>query len=314
MRPATHYDARMFRALYQRLARESLWRDLSLAALVALAAGALAAQLELQERLFALSRRWEHLQLDEGLSVALVFSVCMVAMYARRLRQLERALEDNRRLARRNLDAEEQERRRLAQELHDELGQYLNAIKVDARGLGDTTTSEDPRVTAGRIAASADHAYAAAGAIVRRLRPPALDDLGLQAALEACAARWRQSHPQLDVRLVVRGDIDGLPDSLGLVVYRLVQEGLTNCVRHANASRLDITVVREHGAAGGLNVTLRDDGRGQAADGQPQGYGIAGMRERVELLGGSFRWLSARGQGVTIEARFPPQEGGARAG
>lgn len=303
------YDSRMFRKLFAGLARESVWRDVGVAGALAMVAGWVAANLEIQERLFALSRRWEHLQIDEAFSVALVFSVCMVMMYARRLRQLRRALEDNRLLARRNLEMQEQERRRLAQELHDELGQYLNAIKVDARGMGATMSSVELQTCAERIAASADHAYAAAGAIVRRLRPPALDDLGLEAALEACVARWRQSHPQLNTRLTVHGDIDALPESLGLVVYRLVQEGLTNCVRHANASQLDIEVRHVAGEDGELRVSLRDDGRGQSAGDSPAGHGIAGMRERVELLGGRFLWLSTPGRGVTIEACFPRQAG-----
>lgn len=297
----------MFPKVLERLGRESLWRDVGIAGVLALLAGWVAASLELQEELFSLSRRWEHLQIDEAFSVALVFSLCMVVMYARRLWQLRRALEENRQLALRNLEVQEQERRRLAQELHDELGQYLNAIKVDARGLGGMS-SKELQDTADRIASSADHAYAAAGAIVRRLRPPALDDLGLCAALEACVARWRQSHPQLVMRLAVHGDIDALPESLGLVVYRLVQEGLTNCVRHANASRLQIDVTHEPDKEDALRVVLQDDGRGQPAGQPPSGHGIAGMRERVELLGGRFRWLSAPGRGVTIEATFPRQE------
>jgi signal transduction histidine kinase len=83
-----------------------------------------------------------------------------------------------------------------------------------------------------------------------------------------------------------------------------VQEGLTNCVRHAQASRLDIDVTREPDANGALRVLLSDDGRGYLAGGPAVGHGIAGMRERVELLGGRFRWLSTPGRGVTIEANF----------
>lgn len=300
--------------LLDRINRESLWRDVGIAMLLALAAGWAAAHLQLQEWLYALSRRWEDLQLDESFTVALVFSLCMVIMYARRLRQLRRAVAENRRLALRNLEVQEEERRRLAQELHDDLGQYLNAIKLDARGLLGASSGDETQACAHRIGASADHAYAAANAIVRRLRPPALDDLGLYAALEACVLRWRQSHPQLDTQLVVQGDIDSLPEALGLVVYRLVQEGLTNCVRHAGASRLDIEVTREEGVAGSLTVILRDNGNGMPAGAQPTGHGIAGMRERVELLGGRFRWLSVPGQGVTIEASFARPEEGLRAG
>src|SRR5690606_24157208 len=208
--------------------RDSLWRDLAIAAGAALLAAVLAAQVELHELLFDATRRFEHLELDEWPSGVLVFALCMVVLYARRHGQLRRVLGENRYLVRRLMEVQEEERRRLARELHDELGQTLNAIKLDVLALPEPAAAQ-------RIAANADRVYAAAGDLVRRLRPTALDELGLTSALEACVDQWRLSHPGLTVQLSMSGELDRLGETMSLALYRIVQEGLTNCVRHAGA-------------------------------------------------------------------------------
>lgn len=287
--------------LIPRLLRgESLWRDLALAVGVALLAALLAARLELQELLFESTRRFEHVELDEWPSGLLVFALCMVVLYARRHAQLRRVLGENRHLVRRLMQVQEEERQRLARELHDELGQTLNAIKLDALCLPDPAAAR-------RIAANADHVYQAAGELVRRLRPTALDELGLTAALEACVDRWRVSHPALAVQLSMSGDLDALGEMTGLAVYRLVQEAMTNCVRHAGASHFFIDLTRD-ADAGSVLLEMRDDGAGFDPQAPLQrGSGLTGMRERVALLGGSFELLSGAGRGVTIRVEIPPR-------
>ncbi len=282
----------------------SLWRDLLLAAGLSLVAAVLAAQFELHEKIFAFTRRWEWLQLDEWPAALLVFACCMGLLYARRHAQLRRALAENRRLVDRVLDVQEQERRRLARELHDELGQYLNAIKLDAQALVDGGAAEG---AAQRIAASADHVYGAAATLVRNLRPPALDELGLVAALEACVDTWRRSHPALQVQLSTGGDLEQLGEKVNLAVYRIVQEALTNCVRHARAGCAYIDLTRAPPPDDGLLLEIRDDGAGLPAEVRRSvGGGFVGMRERASLLGGSFELLSAPGQGgVTIRVDIP---------
>lgn len=280
---------------------DSLWRDLAIAVGAALIAAILAAQVELQEQVFEATRRFEHFELDEWPSGLLVFALVLVILYARRHAQLRRALAENRTLVRRLLEVQEDERRRLARELHDELGQTLNAIKLDVLALPDAMAAQ-------RIAANADHVYAAAGDLVRRLRPTALDELGLADALEACVDRWRQSHPRLAVQLSMSGALECLGETVSLAVYRIVQEGLTNCVRHAAATHFYIDLTRDPGAQGGIVLEMRDDGAGMQEHAQrPRGSGLAGMRERVELLGGQFELLSAPGRGVTIRVEIPLQ-------
>jgi two-component system sensor histidine kinase UhpB len=286
------------------LRHDSLWRDLAIALGAALLAAFLAAQVELQERLYETTRDFEHFQLDEWPSGLLVFALCMVVLYARRHAQLRRVLGENRYLLRRLIDVQEEERRRLARELHDELGQMLNAIKLDAMALPESAAAR-------RIAGNADRVYAAAGDLVRRLRPTALDELGLRAALEACVDRWQLSHPQLSVQLSMSGDLDALGEARSLALYRIVQEGLTNCVRHAQATHFYIDLTRAAEPGGGVLLEMRDDGRGFAPDAQPRrGGGLTGMRERVALLGGEFELLSAPGRGVTIRVEIPadPEE------
>jgi two-component system sensor histidine kinase UhpB len=283
------------------MTRDSLWRDMAIAMGLAVLAAALAAQVELHEMLYDATRRWEHLELDEWPAALLVFALAMVVLYARRHVQLRSALADNRRLVQRLIEVQEEERRRLARELHDELGQTLNAIKLDVLALPEAGAAQ-------RIAGNVDRVYAAAGDLVRSLRPPALYELGLSAALEACVDRWRQSHPGLTVQLSMAGELDRLGETLDLALYRIVQEALTNCVRHARATHFYIDLTRDAGAGGGVLLEMRDDGQGFDIAAGRSGSGLAGMRERVGLLGGQFELLSAPGQGVTIRIEIPVRE------
>jgi len=280
---------------------DSLWRDLLLAVALAMLAGLLAARAELSELLFETTRRWESLQLDEWLTALLVFAIVMVGLYARRHAQLQRVLGENRNLTGRIIEVQEQERRRLARELHDELGQTLNAIKLDALALPESPGAR-------RIAGNADHVYRATADLVCNLRPPALDELGLAAALEACVARWRDSCPELAVQLSVGGRLEELGETMNLALYRIVQEALTNCVRHAGARHFYIDLTRAPQRQANLLLEMRDDGRGFAPGTQGTGSGLTGLRERVALLGGRFELLSAVGQGVTIRVELPVLE------
>lgn len=294
-----------------RLLRDlSVWRDLVVAAVVAGACALLAAGLDFQETLFEHTRRWEQVQLDELQVALLVFAVCLVVLYARRLKQLRRALGENRLLSMRALQAQEDERKHLARELHDELGQYLNAIKLDAQALGANTPDGSNGASAHRIIQNTNHVYGVVTDMIRRLRPVGLDDLGLVAALEACVGRWRASQPALSIQLHTLGNLEDLGESLNLAIYRVVQESLTNCIRHASARKVLVDLRRQLDLAGReiAVLSITDDGVGMdPAQSGGAGRGLEGMRERVNMVGGEFDLLAGLGTGVSIRATFSLQ-------
>src|SRR5579871_302986 len=280
-------------------------------------------RLQLNEALYALTRHWEWFQADElpigmlALSVGLIWLAwrryrhAMDELAARRVAEarLETALEDNRQLAQENLRIQETERKHLARELHDELGQYLNAIKLDAVAIrdGGGAEAEGGRRAAAAIVRAVDHVHASVSGMIARLRPVGLDELGLTAAIEHCVHHWRERHPDTDVRFEWNGELEGLEETLTLTLYRIVQEGLTNIDKHARAGRVEIRL--ERGPAGSKGETLRltvtDDGRGMDAGARSGRFGLSGMRERVEMAGGTFTLESAPGEGTRLSACLP---------
>jgi signal transduction histidine kinase len=284
----------------------------------------LAAHFQLTETLYALTRRWEYFQLDELPIGLLVLAIGLIWLSWRRYQQAGRELRarhvaevrlagvlaDNRKLAQEYLRVQELERKQLARDLHDEMGQFLNAIKLDAVSIRDSRGS-DPQlsITASQsIIRSIDHVHGAVSDMIRRLRPVGLDELGLSAAIESFVDHWRQRLPDLRFSLTLRGDLDALEEPLTLTLYRLIQEGLTNISRHAAASQVEIALVRHASAAAGmdeLTLTVADNGRGMDCSARAPGFGLSGMRERVEMAGGTFDFATAPGRGFSFSARLP---------
>lgn len=302
----------------------ALFKDLLIVAAIVLAAAGLFAHVELNEWIFVNTRPWEALQVDELPAVLAVLTTCMSWFAWRRYRearteltkrqiaeaQLAALLLENRRLAQQYLHAQETERKSLARELHDELGQYLNAIKTDAVSIQDQVNDASSQAVSA-IIRHVDHLHAIVRDLIRELRPVALDDLGLQAALEHYLDHCRQRMPrvQLDVALV--GDLDTLDEPLNLAIYRLTQEALTNIARHAQAGHVAIRVARSAPAADAsdaVTFSISDDGRGADPARPHAGLGLIGMRERVEMLGGIWRITTGRDQGFDLFARIPVGE------
>ncbi|MEU6084293.1 sensor histidine kinase [Streptomyces sp. NPDC047108] len=179
--------------------------------------------------------------------------------------------------AARALSAQEAERHRIAQELHDEVGQTLTAVLLELKRVADhapATVREDLHQVQETTRAGLDEIRR----IARRLRPGVLEELGLPSALKALANEF--TGPSLGVRNRVAADLPPLGTDTELVLYRVAQESLTNAARHAGAARVDLTVGR---VAGGVELSVRDDGRGIGD--APEGAGIRGMRERALLIG-----------------------------
>jgi glucose-6-phosphate-specific signal transduction histidine kinase len=269
--------------------------------------------------LFAVTRRWEYFQLDELPFGLLVLAIGLIWLSWRRYRQAQLAearlagvLADNRKLAQEHLRIQELERKHLARELHDELGQYLNAIKLDAVAIGERRGCDGQFVTHTSLSIihSIDHVHAAVSNMIGRLRPLGLDELGLSAAIEHCVDQWRQRLPGTRFSLATSGELDDLNEPLSLTLYRLIQEGLTNVYKHAAATQVHIALERRLSVPAPGNqvfLTVADNGRGMEAQPLTSGFGLSGMRERVEMAGGTFILTSAPGCGLSFEAHLPAQ-------
>jgi two-component system sensor histidine kinase UhpB len=221
---------------------------------------------------------------------------------------LLRSREENRILTQRSLEIQEQERRHLARELHDELGQSLSAIKavaVSMSGGGDDRETLERGVST--IVGITERTYEAARGMMQRLRPSVLDELGLRTALQELVDAWNTAHGDAFCRLEITGELGELGDELEINLYRIVQEGLTNAAKHSGASEI---IVRITGGTAGtpqnaLQVSIRDDGAGFDPALVRPGLGLLGMRERVTALNGEFTVESAPGRGVQVSIRLP---------
>ncbi len=202
---------------------------------------------------------------------------------------------------RRVLEAQELERRRLARELHDETGQALTSVLLGLRAVEDANSEKD-------LTGLEDLRELVVGTLqdVRRLavelRPKLLDDFGLVPALERLIETL-QEQTGIDIVLEARLPENRLPQEIETAIFRIVQEALTNVIKHARAERVSVLLTEK---SGGVTTVIEDDGRGFVRDNGPDhGLGLVGMRERVGLLGGRLRVESSETSGTTIVAEIP---------
>lgn len=224
----------------------------------------------------------------------------------------ERELEENRQLTHLIQRHIEEERRSLARELHDELGQYVTAIKTFAVGITNKTKTKMPDVAANAqtIVAAADHIYDGMHDIIRQLRPGALDNLGLSETLRDAVSVWQIQNPDVRFSLNLSANFDDqhsedLGETLNINLYRIVQESVTNALRHAQTTAIDISLIRNDNGA--LQLTIKDNGVGMDIDSvdQTQHFGLLGMRERAQALDGNFSIDSTPEYGTSISVTIP---------
>jgi signal transduction histidine kinase len=238
--------------------------------------------------------RWQTLLL--GIVVALIVVL--------RLRFLEQRSDEAeaqmRRLSQQVVNAQEEERKHLSRELHDHVAQVLTGLRMELGRI------ERVGGTAAQLSASVagckqlvDELFGTVRGLALGLRPSMLDDFGLQAALEWHVRDFMRRYA-LNVELNVNGDIDALPDKYRTCVYRVIQEALTNCVRHAHASKVEVTLSTD---ARYLHVRVADDGVGMPGGIRRTGLGIRGIEERVKELGGTVT-ITGKG-GAVIAAHLP---------
>jgi two-component system sensor histidine kinase UhpB len=214
-------------------------------------------------------------------------------------------LQENRELTQMIQAHIEEERRSIARELHDELGQSITAIKSIGQSILQHPDARDARITeaAGLIVDTAGRMYDAIHEMIPRLRPFALDSFGLGDALSDLAGEWRTRHPEVEMHLEVDDPLPPLNDAVTTSAYRIVQEALINALRHASASRIEVSVRVE---ADRLVVRVGDNGVGVPTGwDQPGHYGVRGMRERAAALQGSFELGAGHDGGTQVIARLP---------
>lgn len=219
---------------------------------------------------------------------------------------LEQSIRNNHRLTQQIIHLQEEERKKLARDLHDEIGQYLTAVHVDASALVAAKKLSVARESAQAIAQITRQMMVTIQDILARLRPRVLDELGLSLALAELIHHWHDRNRGIMVVNAISNHLSQHDESVSVTVYRILQECLTNISKHAAATRVTIEVTESEQ---GLYLLVEDDGRGFDTSVQSRGYGLAGMQERVEGLMGSMNISSAPGRGTRIEVRFHTTEG-----
>jgi two-component system sensor histidine kinase UhpB len=204
------------------------------------------------------------------------------------------------------LKLQDEERAELARDLHDEIGPHLFAVNIDAAMLGQSLAAGRQDEAASRvkaIQAAVGHIQRQVRDILSRLRPAQLVELGLDAAIGELVQFWRSRRPDIVFKVDLAVDEAALPEAVQETVYRIVQEGLSNAVRHGQPTRIEVAI--RVGEADEVVVRVADDGVGRRGPVVESGFGLVGMRERVEAVGGSLSIQPGAAGGWSILARAP---------
>jgi two-component system sensor histidine kinase UhpB len=211
---------------------------------------------------------------------------------------------ENRRLNEQLLTLQEQERSDLARDLHDEVSPFLFAINVDAATASRLMRGGRATEARGHVQSIADavrHMQRQVRSMLGRLRPIGLTEFGLREAIENTVGFWRRRRPEIRYEVTISAECDDLGELVGTTIYRIVQESLSNAVRHADPTLITVSIDR-HGQE--VRVEITDDGRGMSSSSRP-GYGLVGIGERVRAIGGRLDVSSKPGEGFAVRAVLP---------
>lgn len=209
--------------------------------------------------------------------------------------------EDNRILTEQSLNIQEQERRNLAHELHDHLGQSITAIKAVAASISMHDADQSIKDSINAILDISNTMYDSARSMIRRLRPLVLDELGLIKTLQDMIDDWNSHHEELFCHFTFQGEFDDINEKAKITIYRIVQESLTNVVKHAHAQNVYVNLhIKESGAGNSVSLEIHDDGKGFDPEMKMSGLGIRGMKERVHSLGGVFKITCNKGTQIDL--------------
>lgn len=201
---------------------------------------------------------------------------------------------------------QETERKRLSAELHDEIGQHLTAIQFDLNAIRNSASLAEAKMSAAMIDSVHHRMTGVVRSMLRRLRPPELAELGLHGAVTELVNDWSLRNRDHHVALTIEGCCNNLNEIEQLTVYRILQECLTNIGRHAGTASVKVNVLLR--CSDTIYMTVSDDGKGFDMSKTSNGYGLTGMKERVEALGGRFDVQTAPEQGVMVSAIFHTEE------
>lgn len=280
-------------------------RDLCRVAIVAGSFWLLAMHFQASESLAHWLQSYEQFQLDEMPLTLLVLSLSLAWFAFRRFSEASALLASNRDLTQRLISAQEDERRILAQELHDEVGQACTALRIEAAYISKSAHSQpDAAVAAAhRIDQSSLRMHSLARDMLRRLRPPNLDSLGLEASLRELCQSWQQ-HCQIDCHTLIDEVGHACSDALSTCLYRVTQEALTNIAKHAHATQVWVSL---HLNDNVITLSITDNGNGLIQHSSTQGLGLVGMRERVASQHGHIHFENAQ-PGLRIHVQIPLPE------
>ena len=200
----------------------------------------------------------------------------------------------------------EDERRSLARELHDELGQYVSAVKIFAQNIINRSKGKDKDIeeSALSVTSAANQIYDGMHSIIRQLRPGSLDNLGLSETIKDMASNWRSQHPSIQIDLFVGKNLDHLGEAININIYRIIQEAMNNCLKHARAHNISINLDHKDKY---LTLIFNDDGVGFDTSilTKSKQFGLIGMKERVKSLSGMFSIKSTPTKGTLINISIP---------
>ena len=216
---------------------------------------------------------------------------------------VEQVSEELRLLSQKLVQVQEAERKSLSRELHDEVGQMMTALRMELGNAEECLGSSAPKALSHLRAAStlAEQTLRSVRGLARGLRPSMLDELGLAPALNWLAREYSK-HTGIQVELNMDGSLDHLPEDYRICIYRVVQEALTNCARHARAQAVHLDLQR---AGNALTLTIQDDGEGFNPAHGAKGIGLLGMKERVRELGGVLTIASEAERGTLLTVHIP---------
>ncbi len=289
---------------------KKVFSDFALVAVALLIAFTASSYFNVSDQFYEWAMQYEDSwDIDELPLVLLVHFAGLLWFANRRMHESRRLIQQNHALLQRVLTVQETERKRLAQDLHDELGQYLNAIKVQATSLlVEPKVSAETAKTSHLIVKTAEHGYQTARHMMQSLRPVALDECGLSAAIEHLIETWRnaQQNSPSSMRtlysLAIRDNIDQFDETLNIAVFRIVQEALTNVAKHADANHVEIALNIDKTK---LTIECKDNGVGFNNAAISPGYGLMGIKERAEALQGELTITSATHEGTVIMVSIP---------